>query len=391
MLLTEAEGKGILVAGGLSIPRGVIVNKEGFEKEGKYDCNLEFPVFAKAQVTHGNRHIHGLVRQANDADSLNQTLKELFSQKDQNNLPVTHLLLESALKFDHEYYLSIGFDTRTRQVVITFSGEGGEGMDDRGSSMVKTYVNLSEGISNFAPMPDLTDFVNELLKIFIDADATLIEINPLVKSDGQWYCLDAKVELDDTAAFRHPDWENYPKRSSMGRPPTEIEQKAQAVSRTDHRGVAGESFFEFPGGTIGVMASGGGASTLAMDALMAEGLQPANYTEYSGNPTREKVAKLAEVVLSLPYLEALYVVGSNANFTDIYDTLAGVVDGLLQSPYVDKPGFAILIRRGGPRWEEAFKMVEERLKGKPIKLKMFGPEFPLVDTAAELKKLLESK
>jgi ATP-citrate lyase beta-subunit len=73
--------------------------------------------------------------------------------------------------------------------------------------------------------------------------------------------------------------------------------------------VAGESFFEFSGGNIGVMASGGGASTLAMDALLSEGLKPANYTEYSGNPTREKVAALTNLVLSLPNLEALICCG----------------------------------------------------------------------------------
>jgi citryl-CoA synthetase large subunit len=90
----------------------------------------------------------------------------------------------------------------------------------------------------------------------------------------------------------------------------------------------------------------------------------------------------------MPNLEALYVVGSTANFTDIYETLAGLLDGFLASPYASKEHFVVLIRRGGPRWQEAFAMVEERLATTPVNFKLFGPDFPLVETATELKKAL---
>jgi hypothetical protein len=80
-------------------------------------------------------------------------------------------------------------------------------------------------------------------------------------------------------------------------------------------------------------------------------------------------------------------VGSNANFTDIFETLSGVVDGLLANNL--PKGFKILIRRGGPRWQEAFEMVEDRLKDKDIQLKLFGPDFSIVKTARELKKCLK--
>ena len=92
-------------------------------------------------------------------------------------------------------------------------------------------------------------------------------------------------------------------------------------------------------------------------------------------------------MLAIKNLHGLYVVGSNANFTDIYETLAGVVDGLLTSKYA-KPGFKVLIRRGGPRWEEAFAMVTERLAATGVELKLFGPDFPIVETAEEMKKML---
>jgi succinyl-CoA synthetase beta subunit len=391
MLLTEAEGKEILAAGGLTTLPSVLLDKNEFEKSiNPVDIfsKLKFPTFVKAQVLYGNRALQGLVKEAKTPEDAIKIAADFFSQTDQNNQPITQILVEQAISFDQPYYLSISYDTRSRTPVIRFSKEGGAGMDDRGDSIESLEISISDNLESFPPHPEAYDFVSHLYQIFLKNDAVLMEINPLVFSQGHWYCLDAKIELEDTAAYRHPEWEHYSKRSGLGRPPTKVEEAAHQVSRSDHRGVAGESFFEFEGGHIGVMASGGGASVLAMDAMMAEGLKPANYTEYSGNPTREKVAKLADVVLSIPNLTALYVAGSNANFTDIYETLAGVVDGILRSPYADQQDFAVLIRRGGPRWEEGFAMVKERLAEKPLNLKLFGPESSIVATASELKKML---
>lgn len=391
MLLTEAEGKALLQKSGILVPQSLLVDltQPDTHKVQEFSDTVGFPIFVKGQVLHGNRELLGLVKRAESAEELTQYLTELSTTQDQNQQPISHALLEAGISFDQQYYLSFGYDTKTRTPVIRYSEQGGTGMDDRGDSITNTPISISQQVTAFTSNPELTDLLNQLLTVFKAADATLLEINPLVKSGDDWYCLDAKIELEDTAAFRHPEWETYPTRSGLGRPPTAREKKAHQVSRSDHRGVAGESFFEFPGGTIGVMASGGGASTLAMDALMAENLHPANYTEYSGNPTREKVAALAEVVLSIPNLEALYVVGSNANFTDIYETLAGVVDGLLESPYSKQAAFCILIRRGGPRWEEAFEMVQDRLKDTPCNIQLFGPTSSLVATAAELKTMID--
>jgi succinyl-CoA synthetase beta subunit len=393
MLLTEVEGKSLLQQAGILVPTSVLLTVEDQKQAVLLDklTPLVFPVFIKAQVLYGNRQLQGLVKRAETIQEAKNTVEQFLALHDQNNQPITQVLAEEAAIFDQAYYLSIGYDTRSRQPVIRFSKEGGAGMDDRGASIQSQLVSMIEPLEQFQPFPEATGIVAQLYKAFIDLDAVLLEINPLVKTTQGWMCLDAKIELESTAHYRHPEWQAFPERSGMGRPPTQIELAAQQASRSDHRGVAGESFFEFPGGTIGVLASGGGASTLAMDALMAEGLKPANYTEYSGNPPREKVAALTRVVTSIPTLEALYIVGSNANFTDIYDTLAGVVDGFLESKYAQQPGFVILIRRGGPRWQEAFEMVKERLATTQAVVTLFGPDFPLVETAEELAKLLRSR
>lgn len=421
MIVKEFEGKQLLQQAGLTVPTSVLVPKNAFstgtlDSDATLDATylskiqaLQFPVFAKAQVFHGNRELEGLVVKVGSLDLLEPTLAKLFSKTDRFGQKISHILVEELVQFDEQLYVSISYSTYTRTPVIQFSTKGGVGMDDRGDSVAVVPVSISEGVTAFLQYPELLPIMQRLFAVFLEHDASLVEINPLVKTGSKlktgskvktesleeagsdFVCLDAKIELEDSAKFRHPEWEQYGERSQIAKPLTAVEQKARAISRSDTRGVAGESFFEFPGGTIGVMASGGGASTLAMDALLSEGLHPANYTEYSGNPTREKVHALTNLVLGLPNLEALYVVGSNANFTDIYETLAGLVDGLQQAELPDN--FKVLIRRGGPRWQEAFEMVKQRIaqkeqdSGKRIMLKLFGPDFSIVKTARELKQM----
>ena len=96
------------------------------------------------------------------------------------------------------------------------------------------------------------------------------------------------------------------------------------------------------GGDIAVIASGGGASLINMDALLLAGGKPANYTEYSGNPAKEVVTALTKQVFAQPGIKACWVIGGTANFTDIYETMSGFVEGLRQvSP---KPNFPFVIR-----------------------------------------------
>lgn len=395
MILKEFEGKKLLNDAGLLVPASVLVSKDDFDTGLKTAQILKFPVVVKAQVFHGNRELLGLIHKVENSDELKELVAKLFNKLDRFGQPISHILIEEMVQFSKMFYVSFSYSTKTRMPIIQFSPEGGVGMDDRGNAVIQQTFSLKNGVTEFPDYPELFPVLQKLFDVFYKNDASLVEINPLVETTNGFVCLDAKIELEDSAKFRHLEWDQYGERSQISRPMTSVEKRAREISRSDTRGVAGESFFEFPGGNIGVMASGGGASTLAMDALLSEGLKPANYTEYSGNPTKEKVTALTKLVLSLPNLEALYVVGSNANFTDIYETLYGVIDGLVE---VDLPNdFKVLIRRGGPRWQEAFKMVKERLEkkehesGKKIQLKLFGPDFSIVATARELKKMMEQK
>ena len=140
----------------------------------------------------------------------------------------------------------------------------------------------------------LSDVLVKLYGMFMDFDATVAEINPLVRTcAGRWVAADAKVEIDDEALFRQKNL-NLAERLSSGRTPTYLEQIALENDRLDTRGSAGRMFYELDGNII-VLASGGGTSVEALDDLCLLGGKPAVFTEYSGNPTPEKVKGLTKI------------------------------------------------------------------------------------------------
>jgi len=153
-----------------------------------------------------------------------------------------------------------------------------------------------------------------------------------------------------------------------------MEIAARKIDQEDHRGVAGKTFVELDG-DIAVLASGGGASLTSMDALIEAGGKPANYTEYSGNPPREKVRKLTKLTLSKEGLKGCLVIGGTANFTDIFDTLSGFVEGM--QDLSELPKYPIVVRRAGPNDKQAFVMLEKFAKENDMDITLYGADVPM--------------
>jgi succinyl-CoA synthetase beta subunit len=150
-----------------------------------------------------------------------------------------------------------------------------------------------------------------------------------------------------------------------------------------YRGTAGK-YIEMDG-DIAILFSGGGASIANMDALIKCGLKPANYTEYSGNPPREKVAALAKIVLSKPGLRGLWIAGGVANFTNIADTFAGIVDAIDEV----KPTYPIVERRAGPSEEEGMRIMRECAERNNLHMELFGKEMSMSDSAKVLAEMVD--
>lgn len=340
MILYEFEAKTLLEAAGLAVPKSQLLS--GPDEV----LTLPIPVILKAQTLSGKRAQSGGIIEINEKKELSPVLNHLFE--------LGKVLVEELIEYDQAYYLSFSYDTDSRRLILAWSDEGGTDIENRKTNQIGIDI-LNPNLPTDLPIPE--ELLARCLKIFLMEDCLLLEINPLVKVGSTWVALDAKIKLDDAAMVRHKE-RQYPPRSIAGHRLTEREVAARSIDGGDHRGTAGSAYFDLEG-DIAVLASGGGASLVAMDALIAAGGKPANYTEYSGNPPREKVERLTEIVLSKPGLSGLWIVGAVANFTDIYETISGIVDGLLAVR--SKPGlkldFPIVVRRGGPRAPEALAML----------------------------------
>ena len=351
MILYEFEGKKLLQEAGINIPNGQLISSSQDE------ISINAPLVLKAQVLSGKRaEVGGIVRVKSQESRVKEELGKLFG-KVINKERVEKVLVEELIEFEGpEYYLSIAYDTDTRGPILTISKSGGTGVEDK---EVQTFpIDPVTLLVPIGPRYVIEEVIGKAIRLFFDQDCTLLEINPLVKGkDGEWYALDAKVKLDESAVGKHEDWK-YEPRSAPGHTPTDNEIAAKKIDEGDYRGVAGSTYFDLPG-DIAVLSSGGGVSLTAMDALIKEGGSPANFTEYSGNPPKEKVVKLTKIVLNKPNIHGLWVIGTvAANFTDIYETLSGFIEGLreLKSEGI-KLDFPIVIRRGGPRDQEAIEML----------------------------------
>jgi len=373
MNLYEFEGKNIFKQFGIAVPRSVLLRRD--DVVAKYNELGIKEVVVKAQVLSGKRGKNSGILFASSADEAKIAVEKIFTSNIRGQY-VAAVLMEEKLDIAQEHYLSITYDTAKRQPVLVYSESGGMDIEDVSDDKIKkVYLDIrKEKIESDIP------FANELYQCFLQSDARVVEINPLVKlSSGEFVAADSKIAIDEDAFFRHKDW-NFEPRTMLGRLPTERELEVKKIDEGEnyYRGTAGK-YIEMDG-DIAVLFSGGGASIANMDALIKVGLQPANYTEYSGNPPREKVAQLAKIVLSKPGLRGLWIAGGVANFTDIAATFQGIIDALDEV----KPTYPIVIRRAGPNEEEGKRLMEECAKRNNLNLKIFGKEIAMGATATAL-------
>ena len=379
MNLYEFEGKKIFGKYGLSIPKGMVV-RAGDDYTKKYNDLGIVEVVVKAQVLSGKRGKNNAILFCSSEQEVKQACEELFAMQVRNQ-HVAAVRIEEKLDIAEEHYLSITYDTNKKQPVLVYSKEGGVDIEDVPDNKIEKYwINIQDEIINSTiPM------ANELWQCFKQEDCRLVEINPLVKTkEGSWVAADSKIAIDEDAVFRHEEWKDMEPRTMMGRPPTKREISVRKIDegKEYYRGTAGK-YIEMDG-DIAVLFSGGGASIANMDALMNVGLKPANYTEYSGNPPKEKVYKLTKVVLSKPGLRGLWIAGGVANFTDVAETFSGIIQALDEV----KPNYPIVVRRAGPKEEEGMRLMKECALRNNLKMKLFGKEISMSKTAKTMAEMV---
>ena len=378
MNLYEFEGKQLFAKHGIATPRGVVVRRGDNVRKAYGDLGIA-EVVVKAQVLSGKRGKNNGVKFCSNVEQVETAVNDMFTMNIRGQY-VAAVLIEEKLHIAEEHYASITYDTNRKQPVLIYSSQGGMDIEDVSEDKIdKTWIDVRN--VNF---PE--SIGRSLAECFLAEDARVAEINPFVKTvDGRWVAADAKVALDDDAFFRHEEWKALEPRSMMGRLPTEREIAVKKIDEGEayYRGTAGK-YIELDG-DIALILNGGGASIANMDALARVGLKAANYTEYSGNPPREKVYQLAKIVLSKSGIRGLWMCGVVANFTNVKETFLGIIDALDEI----KPTYPIVVRRDGPESAEAFELVKACAEPNHLNIRLFDKNMSMSESVMVLAEMVD--
>jgi len=335
------------------------------------------PVVVKSQVLSGGRMKAGAVKFADTPDEA-AAHYEAILPIEVNGEKARSILIEKMSPVAQEYFVSVTWDGRRKLPVLLFSDMGGIDIeevaekhpDHVSKTHFSTILPLTPRIAKEAigkvgvsgsDLNRLTPIVFELMKVFLDYDLTLAEINPLARlEDGSFRVLDGHVDLEAEARGKHAkllaELGVGEDETRQARPPTEFEIAGRKVNDADHRGVAG-NVVEFDG-NLGLIIGAGGGSLTLFDAVRKHGGKPANYCEIGGNPSVNKACELTKLILSKPGVEKIAVMMNVVSNTRVDIVARGVVKGCIESG--KDPAEVISIFRIPGAWEdEGFKILEK--------------------------------
>ncbi len=316
MNLHEYQGKQLFAQYGLPVSKGVAA-KTADEAAAAADTIGGDRWVVKAQVHAGGRGKAGGVKLVSSKDEIaafaNQWLgKNLVTyQTDENGQPVSRILVESCTDIAQELYLGAVVDRSTRRVVFMASTEGGVEIEkvaeETPEKILKAVIDPLVGAQPYQGRElafklglegkQVQQFVKIFLglsKLFHEKDLALLEINPLViTSDGDLHCLDAKINIDSNAVYRHKDLQE------MHDPSQEDEREAHAAKF--------ELNYVALDGNIGCMVNGAGLAMGTMDIVKLHGGQPANFLDVGGGATKERVVEAFKIILSDENVKAVLI------------------------------------------------------------------------------------
>ena len=375
MRFYEYESKALFAKHGLPLGRSRVVHSADEARDAAREIGGS--VVLKGQVLSGGRMKAGAVKFADGPDEAAGHFDAILPVV-VNGQKARSVLVEEKSPISQEFFASVTWDGRRKLPVLLFSDMGGidieEVAEQHPEHLSKTHFStilpLSPRIAKEAigatgvtggDLNRLTPIVFELMKIFLDYDLTLAEINPLVRlENGRFAVLDGHVDMEAEARGLHQSLLEElgigEDETRQARPPTPFEIAGRKVNETDHRGVAG-NVVEFDGNLGLVIGAGGGSLTL-FDAVRKHGGQPANYCEIGGNPSVKKACELTKLILGKPGVEKIAVMMNVVSNTRVDIVARGVIKGCIESGR--DPADAITIFRIPGAWEdEGFKILEK--------------------------------
>jgi succinyl-CoA synthetase beta subunit len=316
MHLHEFQAKQLLAKYAVPVPRGLPATSPEAARQAAQDLGGA-AWMVKAQVHTGGRGKAGGVLLAEGAERVEAEARRLLGsrlvtkQSGPGGLPVGTLLIEQPSAIERELYLSLLVDRASRRVLFMASTAGGMDIEEVAAStperILTTRVDPAAGLQPWqcrrigfglgltAPqIRQLQGILQGLYQMFMDSDASLVEINPLVVlADGTLAALDAKINLDDNALGRHPEL-----------------AALRDVSQEDSREAAAREHdlnYISLDGSIGCMVNGAGLAMATMDLVKLHGGEPANFLDVGGGTTAERVAEAFKLILSDRKVKAVLV------------------------------------------------------------------------------------
>ena len=369
MRLFEFEAKALLKGYGIPVPCGQVV-------QSVEEISIQRPSVLKAQIPVGGRKKAGGVAFAKTQEEAKREGARIFGA-DLRGYPVKDVLIEDQIDIQKEYFLAVTYDTTAKTAIFIFSPEGGIDIEELAKTQPEKIVterfNVGKSFFEFQArnigiagglngkeLMDVSAIIQRMVQLFLDCDATIVEINPLgLTAKGECIACDAHIDIEDEALYRQNRLqEKYgiKKRESGAKKQSEFEKKAQEIDNLDHRGVAGR-MIEFEG-DLGLIIGGGGASLTTFDAVKKNGGRPANYCEIGGNPSVLKVKELTKHILSKPGVKKIAVIMNVVSNTRVDLVARGVIKGILEVGR--EPSKTIAVFRIPGAWEEeGFKILRQ--------------------------------
>lgn len=307
MNLHEYQAKDLFSTYGMPVPAHQIVT----EKEGVASALVALGGnrwVIKAQVHAGGRGKAGGVKMVNDADAAKRAVDDMLGthlvtpQTDERGQPINQVMIEAPCDIARELYLGVVIDRASRRIVIMASTEGGMDIEkvahDTPDKILKTSIDPGAGMQpdqgrelavglglSGEQTTQFTRLLDGLMRLFVDKDLSLVEINPLVVTQsGDLVCLDGKINIDDNALYRH-------KELAM------LRDQSQEDAREVEAGKWGLSYIALDG-DIGCMVNGAGLAMATMDLIKLQGGSPANFLDVGGTADKKRVTEAFKLILS---------------------------------------------------------------------------------------------
>ena len=363
MNIHEHQAKDLLRNFGITFPQGETIYNvsEISEKIKKFGSNN---IVIKAQIHAGGRGKAGGIKLVKNNNDLVEEIKKMFGktlvthQTGPKGKKVQRIYIEEALEIKKEFYLACLVDRSTSKIAFISSTEGGmdiETVAKKYPEKIKTTkFEMSNKVSDsdFNKIIEMFEFdkeqknkakkiIDSIFRLFIEKDASLIEINPLiVTTNKDLYCLDAKINFDENALFKHPDILNL--RDINEEDPIEIEASKYGLS-----------YIKLDG-SIGCMVNGAGLAMATLDIIKLYGKEPANFLDVGGGASKEKVAAAFKIILSDENVKGILV-----NIFGGILRCDELAKGLVEAAKEIKLHVPLVVRLSGTNFEEGKKILSE--------------------------------